>query len=103
MTEGKWDSLLTGVQAHCSATAEEAGDLAALAIAMRQTADSALTGVLMGKTMRQWASTLERLAVQRAAGLERLTRLVGDIRGDTLDDTVPISRDELAAANSEDP
>lgn len=103
MTERRLDALLTGVQAHCSHTAEAAGDLAAMAAAMRQRCVRGVDPDAARVELGQYADRLETISGQLAAGLERLGRLVGDMRGDELADTVPISRDEIAAANSEDP
>lgn len=106
MTEPSWDALLTGIQAHASATAEHAGDLAGLAEMLRQTSRAVARGTFTPADLARWldgqASVVEAIAGKEAAGLERITRLVADVRGESLDDTIPIDRGELAEAFTKD-
>ena len=103
----KTDTLLTGI---LSAAVEMSGDMAAQAATLRQDALAVASGMMAAKEvvdrLRRRANDLESMG----AGLERVARLAEDARPqrraaetvDSLAETRPIDRDELAAANSED-
>lgn len=103
MTEPRMAEMLTGLSALRDALVNDAAEIAALADEERKTAkDLRDKGYMRLATQAEArGATAESVAGRLASGLERLGRLIGDAKGETLAETTRMSTSDLAATRDD--
>lgn len=100
MTEPRMADVLTAISALRDTLVEKAGAIASVAQTEREIAASLReSGYLrLATKIDQCGATNEMNAGELAAGLERLGQIIGDVKGETLAETLRMSQGSVAAA-----